>query len=353
MKFDVVVGNPPFQEGAYQLYANFYRLAISVGDEVSLIFPSSWQLPKDKNGLSLLNNKEVKHDSQIISIDNLKDAFPGIIGAKSTNIVHWKRGYNNGLNGKQLIYNNGKDPQVVELHIDNYLFEKPKKLIEISNKVEISLGFDSIFRHIYLQNKFDLKQVYKWNSNLKSKVKSNGKEKRLRTNIFKSLPEVFQKEKSRNDDVLIYGLDGLTRTTRYVKRNFLLKHPNLDKYKVLIPKAVTAGFGEKLTEPLVVPPGVGYTETFLGFGSFNTEIEAQNLKKYVKTKFSRALLGVLKMTQDTAPDKWKKVPMQDFTYESDIDWSESIPEIDQQLYKKYDLNQKEINFIEEKVKSME
>lgn len=353
MKFDVVVGNPPYQDGAYQLYANFYRMAISVGDEASLIFPTSWQLPKNKNGLSLLNNEEVKHDTQIISIDNVEDVFPGINGAKYTNIIHWKHGYDNGLSGKQLIYSNGKDPQIVELYIDDYLFGKPKELIDISNKVEITSSFESIFSHIYLQNKFDLKQVYDWNQKLKSKVKSNGKEKRLRTNIFKSLPEVFQNEKSRDNDVLIYGLDGLTRTTRYIRRNFLLKHSNLDKYKVLIPKAVTAGFGERITEPLVVSPEVGYTETFLGFGSFNTEIEANNLKKYVKTKFSRALLGVLKMTQDTAPDKWKKVPMQDFTSDSDIDWTKSIPEIDQQLYKKYGLDQNEINFIESKVKAMD
>ena len=174
MKFDVVVGNPPFQDGAYQLYANFYRMAINVGDEVSLIFPTSWQLPKNKNGLSLLNNEDIKHDKQIISIDNVEDAFPGINGAKYTNIIHWKRGSNNGLDGKQLIYNNGKDSKIVELYIDDYLFGKPKELIDISNKVESSSGFESIFRHIYLQNKFDLKNVYKWNQNLKSKVKSDG-----------------------------------------------------------------------------------------------------------------------------------------------------------------------------------
>ena len=59
------------------------------------------------------------------------------------------------------------------------------------------------------------------------------------------------------------------------------------------------------------------------------------------------------MTQDTAPDKWKKVPMQDFNSDSDIDWTKSITEIDQQLYKKYGLDQNEINFIESKVKAMD
>ncbi|SPS10938.1 hypothetical protein AMHIJAGA_00871 [Lactococcus lactis] len=353
MKFDVVVGNPPYQEGAYQLYANFYTMAISVGEDVSLIFPTSWQDPKNKNGLSLLNNAEIKHDPQIISIDNVENVFPGINGAKHTNIIHWRRGYDNGLSGKQLIYTNGENPQIVELYIDDYLFGKPQELIDISNKVENHSSFESIFGCIYLQNKFDLKHIYAWDPDLKSEVKSDGKEKRLRTNIFQSLPKVFQNEKKRTNDILIYGLDSSKRTTRYIRHNFLLSHPNVDKYKVLIPKAVTPGFGEKITEPIVVSPNVGYTETFLGFGSFNTEIEAINLKKYVKTKFARALLGVLKMTQDTSPEKWKKVPMQDFSIYSEIDWTKSIPEIDQQLYKKYDLNQNDIQFIEDKVKSMQ
>lgn len=75
--------------------------------------------------------------------------------------------------------------------------------------------------------------------------------------------------------------------------------------------------------------------------------------KYIKSKFARTMLGVLKITQDNTKEKWRKVPLQNFTAESDIDWSKSIPEIDQQLYKKYGLDQSEIDFIETKVKAME
>ena len=64
------------------------------------------------------------------------------------------------------------------------------------------------------------------------------------------------------------------------------------------------------------------------------------------------MLGVLKITQDNNPEKWKYVPLQDFTENSDIDWSKSIPEIDQQLYKKYGLDENEIEFIETHVKPM-
>ena len=65
------------------------------------------------------------------------------------------------------------------------------------------------------------------------------------------------------------------------------------------------------------------------------------------------MLGVLKVTQDITPEKFKYVPLQNFTSNSDINWSKSIPEIDKQLYVKYGLNQNEIDFIEEKVKAME
>ena len=74
--------------------------------------------------------------------------------------------------------------------------------------------------------------------------------------------------------------------------------------------------------------------------------------KYIKTKFARVLLGVLKTTQDITPEKWNCVPLQDFTTSSDINWSASIPDIDKQLYKKYNLSDEEINFIETKVKEM-
>ena len=74
---------------------------------------------------------------------------------------------------------------------------------------------------------------------------------------------------------------------------------------------------------------------------------------YIRTKFARTMLGILKITQDNTAKTWKLVPMQDFTANSDIDWTKSISEIDQQLYRKYNLSQDEIDFIETKVQVME
>ena len=91
----------------------------------------------------------------------------------------------------------------------------------------------------------------------------------------------------------------------------------------------------------------------IGIGAFDTHEEAEAALKYVKCKFCRLALGLLKVTQSNSPDKWKYVPLQDFTDKSDINWSQSISDIDKQLYAKYKLSEKEISFIEEKVRSME
>ena len=73
----------------------------------------------------------------------------------------------------------------------------------------------------------------------------------------------------------------------------------------------------------------------------------------IKTKFFRALLSIKKPTQHNPITAFSKIPVQDFTLKSDIDWTKSLAEIDQQLYKKYNLSQEEIDFIEKNVKEME
>ena len=65
------------------------------------------------------------------------------------------------------------------------------------------------------------------------------------------------------------------------------------------------------------------------------------------------MLGILKITQDNTKPVWRLVPLQDFTSKSDIDWSQSVADIDKQLYAKYGLDESEIDFIESHVKEME
>lgn len=175
------------------------------------------------------------------------------------------------------------------------------------------------------------------------------------TNIFERLPQVFHSSvpKDGNDYIRILGRRNNQREYQYIRRDFIKPVVNLNSYKLFLSKAIGSGqFGETLIAPIIGTPATGSTETFISIGNFDTEIEAANAKKYIEGKFSRALLGILKITQDISPDKWAYVPLQDFTSNSDIDWSQSIHDIDQQLYAKYGLSKEEIEFIETHVKEM-
>jgi type II restriction enzyme len=179
---------------------------------------------------------------------------------------------------------------------------------------------------------------------------------RLRTSAFTTLSEIFfeKRPKDNKDYVSMIGVLGNKRTYRYVRRDYLVDGSNtLDKWTYLMPNASGSGeFGEKLTTGVVAGPGIAFSQTFNAFGCFNEEQPTLNIEKYIKSKFARSMLGVLKITQHLSAPKWKYVPLQDFTGASDIDWSRSIPEIDQQLYKKYSLSDEEIEFIETHVKEM-
>ncbi len=178
-------------------------------------------------------------------------------------------------------------------------------------------------------------------------IGSEGKEKRLTTSIF-SLDTIFSENRTCSDDIEIIGLINNNRKTRFVKNKYLDEHINLYKYKVVIPKSNGIGaIGEILSTPLI-----GYTQSFIGVGAFETLQECDAAFKYVKTKFARTLLGVLKVTQDNSKDTWANVPLQDFTSNSDIDWTQSVADIDKQLYKKYGLTAEEQQFIETMIKPM-
>ena len=107
-----------------------------------------------------------------------------------------------------------------------------------------------------------------------------------------------------------------------------------------------------ISQSVIEEPDVGNTETFISIGKFETKQEAIDAGKYISTKFARTLLSILKVTQNGNKPVWKMIPLQDFTPSSDIDWSKSVHEIDLQLYRKYGLDEDEINFIETHVKEM-
>lgn len=143
------------------------------------------------------------------------------------------------------------------------------------------------------------------------------------------------------------------RSYRYVDRKYVQPNDFADKFNVAISQANGRGaFGEALSTPELLVAGDCTTDTYLSVGCFATAAEAENLAKYIRSKFARALLGVKKVTQNTPPAVWAYVPVQNFTFDSDIDWTQSVADIDRQLYAKYGLDDEEIEFIESHVKEM-
>ena len=176
----------------------------------------------------------------------------------------------------------------------------------------------------------------------------------LRTNIFDKIPQVFSEIKSNSKQIQIYGRQDNQRVYKYINSSYIQDGGNLKGYKIFLPKANGSGaLGEVLSTPIIGEPEIGHTQTFISIGNFDNKPEVENCLKYIRSKFARTMLGIKKITQDnTTKEVWSKIPLQDFTDNSDIDWSKSIPEIDQQLYKKYNLSAEEIAFIEEKVQPM-
>lgn len=334
MKFDAVVGNPPYQGVNHQqIYTDFYLISRKLGDYVSLIFPVGWQQPKSANNLSKLNNQEIKTDRQIMYIDNKQNVFPGIAGAEWVNVLLWKKGYDNKLNGKQLIYTNGEDPEEVQLIWDKNDIEKPEEIIRLVKCVEHETDKDSL-------------QEYT------SSLRPYG----LRTDYFDDpdkygLPEAND-NKNLDSDLSIYGLENRKQTIKYIPRDFPLpkKTEAIDKYKVFIGKAwgnFSAGYlGGAYADIIIASPSEICTENFLESGIFNDFNTAQKHAKYLMTKFTRALLFATKTSQDNSREKWKYVPVQDYSEEW---WNGTVEEIDSKLFNKYNVPQDVIDYVNKNI----
>lgn len=346
-KFDAVVGNPPYQNGNDQLYVYFVKSATDLSSLVSLIFPMGWQKPANANGLSTLNNPQFKRSGHFVKVDNYYEnntspevLFKGV-STGGVNIVLWNKDHNEP-NGLVPIYEYGLPKNKVLLPIDKTDIPKPAEIMSICTKV---------------------KKTYANSYASMADIGSARKPYGFEADPI-SAPEKYglklQEHKQQNDDLRLFGLLHRQRTFRYIPRSQAVQlSPLTDKHKVFIPKAwgnmdekqgyIGGSYGSIFTGK----PGDICSETYIEFGPFSAEVEAVNAEKYFKTKFFRAVFYKDKISQNTARDTFKSVPLQDFTANSDIDWSKSIPEIDQQLYRKYNLNQDEIDFIETHVKPME
>lgn len=185
-------------------------------------------------------------------------------------------------------------------------------------------------------------------------IQSNGHVFDITSNAFALLDDILYFEEPQTEQSIeILGTKDRERTYRWIDRKYVDAPSSLEQYKVIVSKAFGRGvLDDSFPQSVIGGILVGCTQSFLTFGGFDTQTEAEACLKYIKTKFARALLYILKRTQNMTSGSWRYVPLQDFTPQSDIDWTQSVADIDQQLYKKYGLTEKEIDFIETKVRPM-
>ena len=334
MKFDVIIGNPPYQEETASdstrkppIFNFFMDEAYKCADKVSLITPARFLF---KAGYTpkvwdekMLNDKHLK----VVHYEPISDnVFRNTDIKGGVAITYRDENKTLGPIGTFTKY-----PLLNDI-LKNVLDKNPSSIQEIFS-VPLSYGLSQI--------------MMTENPQLLD---------RLRTSAFSKLAEVFFDEKPSDgrDYIKMIGLEGKERVKKYVRRDYIKDSSGtLDKWKVLLPEASGTGqLGETLGKTLIAEPGEAFTQTFICIGKTENKEEVLNIEKYVKTKFVRAMVGVMKVTQHTHKGTWKYVPLQDFTPSSDIDWSKSIAEIDEQLFDKYGLDEQERNFIRTKVKEM-
>jgi len=327
MRFDVVVGNPPYQlsdggfgASAAPIYHKFVMQAIKLNPRyLCMIIPSRWFAGGRVGELSAFR-EQMLHDDRIRVIhDYLKasDCFPGVEIKGGVNYFLWDRD-NRGL---CKIYTHVGDRVVSQA-------ERPLLEKGMDTFIRINEGI-SILKKVasFSEDTFD--KIVSANDPFGFDVRQENSMKRVRHDYklkpFKdSVPYYYNGWRSN-------GLGFISKTK--VKRN----HDWLEQHKLLVPKAVGSGDPKSdVIKPIVPEPNACCSETYIVFGPFKSERELKNCAAYVNTKFFHFMVSLKKNTQEARRNVYSLVPLQNFKEA----WT------DEKLYKKYGLEASEIEFIE-------
>lgn len=345
MKFDFVIGNPPYQDEtlgenkgfAPPVYDKFLTEAYKISDKVEMIHPARF--------LFNAGSTPKKWNEKMLSDPHLKVLSYEQDGSKIFP--------NTDIKGGIAITYHDKNQEFGAIQHFVVFDELRSILNKTSPFPKKENGIDKI---AYASEAYKFTEKMHLDHPECAGLLSNGHKYDLKSSVFDSLDDVvFFSEIPIDTDkyVRVFGISHGNRAYRWIKKEYIVGPENFEHYKVFIPKANGSGaLGEVLSTPLVGQPMIGHTQSFLSIGNCQEESEAINLLKYIKSKFCRVLLGVLKVTQDNPKSVWRLIPIQNFTSSSDIVWTKPIAEIDQQLYHKYGLDQNEIDFIETHVKEM-
>ena len=331
MKFKAIVGNPPYQVmdggagvSAIPVYQNFVDISNKINPQYcSLIMPAKWYV--GGKGLDVFREKMLS-DCRIRRLYDFKESrevFPSadIAGGICYFLIDSK------YNGKCIFTSifQSKRKTCERILGEHSTFVRDSEAINIISKAASK-------REIMLDNIVFSRKPFGISTNF----------------IGKS--EQFE------NSVSLYGSQGIS----YIDVDEITTNKDLlESWKVICSYAsAQGGRADKDGKRKVLPkvevlnPNVVCSETYLLVYHFNDAHIAKCAAKYLQTKFFRFLLSLRVITQHISKDSFAFVPTQDFTSNSDIDWSKSIDEIDAQLYAKYELTNEEISFIESMIKPM-
>lgn len=321
MKFDVIIGNPPYQlsdggakASATPIYQKFVEQAKKLNPRyLSMIIPARWygggkRLDNFRHEMITDKRIRVLHDFL-----NSTDCFGSEVEIKGGICYFlWDR----DDQGKCKIYTHTSG-QVAELS-ERYLQE----------------GTSDVFIR-YNQGVSIYQKVFQVGEHTFDSLVSSQKPFGLRT-------YAHGKKEPFSGAVKLYQNGGVG----YIKRSVVLRNQEwVDKYKIYISAAYNAGDNyphQILGKPILGERGTCCSETYVVIGPFETECQAKNAISYICTKFFRFLVMLKKTSQHAAAQVYSFVPIQDF----------SKPWTDKELYAKYGLTETEINFIESMIKPM-
>lgn len=323
MKFDVIISNPPYQlsdgggtgSSAMPIYQYFVEQNKKLKPRyIVMITPSLWFAGGkglDDFRYNMLNDSHIKC---LIDYANSAECFPGVIIAGGVSYFLWDREYS----GECTIENRkNNDVNITTRKLNEFdIFVRDNIAIDIIRKVKLKA-----------EKSFD-KCV-------------------LSRNYFGLISSENGHKEKQKEDYTLFSLNGYS----YIEKNKVSDKSKIaNKYKVIMTKAMSGGNKpssdgkyQVVSTIKVLKPQEICTETYLVLNSSDTVTVAENLSNYIKTKFFRFLLLQALTSINISKEKFCFVPLQDFSKQ----WT------DEELYKKYDLSQEEIDFIEEMIKPME